>query len=162
MIGSTIFRPASVARTRVNASPVRHSRIQAASLSVKGGHRIGVAWPNKIYHIVPSTIGGVKTLAESQVRNRWWLGGEIKAYVFEATSHTYVDVKQSGVHFKLLLRHSRNCALICDLISVSLVVLSTSGHYVNVCLSLIAVSFIYFRLITLRDLYSPVLFVNVY
>ena len=26
--------------------------------------------------------------SESQVRNRWWLGGEIKAYVFEATSHT--------------------------------------------------------------------------
>ena len=51
---------ASVARIRVNASPVRHSRIPAASLPIKGGHRIGGSVTgNKISHIVPSTIGGV-------------------------------------------------------------------------------------------------------
>ena len=59
MIGSTNFRPASVARTRVNASPVRHSRIQVASLPVKGGHRMGVTWPYPNYHIVPSVTGGI-------------------------------------------------------------------------------------------------------
>ena len=60
---------------------------RAASLSVKGGYRTGggVARPTN-YHIVPSINGGVLGAVRKLERNRWWLGGEIEADVFEVTS----------------------------------------------------------------------------
>ena len=64
-----IFRPVSVARIRVHASPVRHCRIPAASLPVKGGYRIGGGVARQNYHIVPSTIGGVLRGVKTLSRN---------------------------------------------------------------------------------------------
>ena len=76
---------------------MRHRRIQAASLPVQGGYRIGGGVARQNYHIVPSIIGGVLRAVKKPERNSWWLGGELKAHVFETTSHTHVDVEHSAV-----------------------------------------------------------------
>ena len=77
---------------------MRQRRIQAVSLSVQGGYRTGggVARPTN-YHIVPSIIGGVLRAVTKPERYTWWLGGEIKAYVFGVTSLTHDDVEQPAV-----------------------------------------------------------------